>query len=110
MILMPVIAVMGEHDVRIKLRLDLLKPFLDYWPLARKVTLAKRSDLDLFVRNAAQEVLCASIRLFRARSWGAEYDPADLQLRNLPDQLQQGSAGSDFDIIRMRTKAKNATC
>ena len=68
MILMPVIAVMGEHDVRIKLRLDLLKPLLDCWPLARKVTFAKRSYLDLFACNAAQEILRTLFRLFGARS------------------------------------------
>src|SRR5260221_13492676 len=47
MVLMAVIAVMGEDNIRIEFRLNFLKPFLDGRPLAREITLAKRSNLDL---------------------------------------------------------------
>ena len=109
MVLVAIIAIVRENKVRLKIRLDLLEPLLDRNPLAWKVAFAKRPYLYLFACNATQEILRTLIRLFGALPGRAEDYPIDLQFGNLPDQLQQASAGADFDIIRVRTKAQNAT-
>ena len=98
-ILMPVVTIMGKDDIRIELRLDLLEPILDRWPLAGKVAFVKRSYFDLFACDATQEILGTPIRFFRARSRRAKDNPADIQFRNLSTQLQEGSAGTDLNIV-----------
>jgi len=107
MVLMPVLTVVREHDVRLE-RFQRLEKALDRLALKRKEAAAKILHHNAALARLPQERLRARQSLGVAHAFRAEHHPHNLQAGLLLRQLQQRGAAADLDVIRVRTEAEDA--
>lgn len=108
MILMTIVAIVGQHKVRRNLALQLLEEVLDVRAVVRKESIPKFSDRDPFSSGASEKQLCAATRLSLPPGICREHQPVDVNRSKALDQMQDRAAAADLDVICMRPDAKNA--
>jgi hypothetical protein len=107
-ILMPVIAKMGEDKIGFESGSNLTEPILDGGPFTGEITFPKCPDPDLFLELGPQEILRAALGLPRPLAGGTENDPADFELRDLRAQFHERAAAADFYVVAVGAKAEHA--
>ena len=108
MILMQIVTVMCQDQVRNKFFLQFLKLRLNSRMKRREKAITVISDRDL-LGFGCSEKQARTFYCFPFSCWiGAEDLPIDLTFRILPQQPQDRPATSDFDIVAMGAQAENA--
>ena len=107
-VLVAILPVVGEDQIRFDLFLQLLKNFFDGRALEREKTVPE--ILNEYLRCAGPLQQGADACLCLAASWRrtTEDHPVNLQTWKLANQFQYGAAATNFDIIGMRAKAEDA--
>ena len=108
MILVPIVAIVREDEIRRKLLLQLLEAILHFPAPRRQEPVAELVDEDRLVFHAGQQGVGALERLALARRLAAEDDPVEGHLPRLPDQLGDRAAAADLDVVGMRAHAQDA--
>lgn len=106
-ILVAVIPIVGEDQIRLKGSLDLLEIFLDVLALERKETALESLDDNSLPSGPAQEGSRARAGFPRTAALRAEHHPPNVELAVISDQLEQRSATTNLDVVRVRTQAKD---
>ena len=88
MVLVPVFAVVGQHQVRLKLSFDFFKGVLDGGPMTWKITILEVGDADFGRACSLQKLAGALFCLARARPAGTEYKPKNLKAGLLLNEPQ----------------------
>jgi hypothetical protein len=107
-ILVPVVAAMGEDDVGAEPLFQILEVFLDFSRNVRKKTVAKMFYAYLFFSRTAQEGFTAADGLFPAFPVRAEHHPIEFQGRVLLEPAQDGPAATNLDIVAMGAETEDS--
>ena len=109
-VLMPVVVVVGENEVRREARLEVLEGFLDELALERKKSVAKPMNDDFALgAGAGQEHLSRASRFLDPLGvLAAEHHPFHFELGVGLGQIQNRAAGPDFDVVAMGAETKQA--
>ena len=91
-VLVPVIPIMSENNIRTKLSFDLFKPIFYRRPFAGKIAFTKGSDSDLPICYLGKKIGSAFLRLRSSISRRAEDDPPNFQIGSLRYQFKQSAA------------------
>src|SRR2546423_872313 len=86
-VLVKVLAEMGEDQIGLNLSFQLFKKLFDGLALPRKETVSEVLKDDVFLRRPAQKCTGARAGLAFAGGGGAENDPSDAQAGMLLDEL-----------------------
>jgi hypothetical protein len=106
-ILVQIVAEVGENQVGLESSLQFLETFLDRYTFVKKETVAKGLHHHGFFSSAAQKSAGAKASFRRALGAGAEDHPIELEVRRLLGKLQDGSAASNFDVIAVGAEAQD---
>src|SRR5271168_4484018 len=107
MILMQIPTIVGKNQIGLKTLSHGLKEFLDRLPFVRKKTVTKIPDDDARTnRGSKKQAGCGKSLAFAGRT-RAENHPVEVKLAVLPQQSQDRSAASDFDVVAMGAEAEN---
>src|SRR5690349_15284449 len=98
-ILMPIVAIMGEYQVRRASRLQRFEELLDLITHIREKAVPERLYLDLLFGRSLQKLHRAGLRLDRPSFGSAEDNPVDTDVRVGFDKLQQRPPAADFEIV-----------
>jgi hypothetical protein len=101
MILVSILAVMRENDVR-GYWFETFEEVLYSRSIEREEAVAKVADNDLFSSRVLEEHCGASARLLFTVFGGAEDNPNDFNVAVLREQPQDCPATANFDVVRMR--------
>ena len=100
MVLVPVVAVVSENQVRIYVFLDFFEEFLDFHPLIWEKAVAE------LLHHHCGSPLCLLEKKCRAGTGfalplasGTEYHPNNIQIRIGGEQLQDSTAAANFDVV-----------
>jgi hypothetical protein len=107
MILMPVIAIMCEDDVRIELGPDLFKSLLDCLTLIREEACPEFLQFDRAFSSLCEELEGASFGLRISRWLGAKDNPSHFERGIFVYQRKDSAAAADFDIVGMSPETKD---
>ena len=107
MVLVPVVPVVREDEVRQNNLFEFLEGFLDFCSFVGKEAVAKALDDNLLAVRVLQKEGRAVARLAFALASGTENDPEKLQVAPRGEHLQNGSPAADFNIVGMRPKAQD---
>src|SRR5712671_1138409 len=107
MVLVTVVPVMREDQVRAKRTRDLLERPLDLLPVIREVTASELFDDDSFSGRTGKKCVRARARFTRAAALRAEHHPPDRQALMIADQLEQRAAAANLDVVGMRAEAQD---
>jgi hypothetical protein len=58
MVLVPVVTIVGEDNIRVEFGFNFFKPVFDARPLTRKIAFPKRSDSDFLIFHSGKKVVC----------------------------------------------------
>src|ERR1700722_19350447 len=106
MILMSVVAPMSENQIWRDSALQLFKTIFHCGSTVGQETVAEFFQQHLAFRSAGKK-FSAFLRFARASARGREYDPAEFQFGITFLQLQQRSAAADFNVVGVRSQAKD---
>src|SRR6476469_3283586 len=107
-VLVQVVALMSEDQVRRELRLEAVEELLDRAALVRKERIAKIPDDDPRCAEAGREVGSALPRLLRTLAVAGQDDPQDLGLGISLRQPQDRRAAADLDVVWVGTDREHA--
>jgi hypothetical protein len=107
MILMPVIAIMCENNIRRELGLDLLKSLLDGLALIREEAGTEFLQFDSALSSLCEELESAAFGLYISRWLGAKDNPSHFDRRIFSYQRKQSAAAADFNIVGMSPETKD---
>ena len=107
MVLVPVVAVVGEDQVGIHVGLELLEVVLDLGTHPGEVALPEALDADVLLARAGQEVLGGVLRLGCPDVVRAEHDPVETSGRELLGETQDGAAATDLDVVAVSPEAQD---
>jgi hypothetical protein len=108
-VLVPVVAVVGQDDIRSHDGLELLEDLLNLPVLARKEAILKRMQRDSLLLATPQESPSALLGFGVALSPSSKYYPMESGVGMLPTPVQDGSTAPDLNVICMGSKAENGT-
>src|SRR6266702_7257421 len=108
MILVQIVPVVCQDQVRNKFFLQFLKLHLNLWLKRREKAVAVVSDRDLLGLGAFKEQARPFYRFPFSYGIRAEHLPRNLPFRVLLQQPQDRPATSDFDVFSMRSQAQKA--
>jgi hypothetical protein len=106
-VLMEVIPRMGEDNVRRQASFQGLEVLLDPSAFKWKKTVTKIEDFDVPRSSAFQEQGGTVSSFALAVSSGAEDHPVKMEVSASSQQLQDGAATADLNVVGMRTKAED---
>src|SRR6185437_15388566 len=106
MVLMVVPPVMRENNIRFKV-LHALNRGFDLSKLRRKEAIPEGVNNDLRVLCLCQHGAAATARLVPTLCGTREHHPKDAAVGITFDQRQDRAAGTDLDVIRMSSQAKD---
>ena len=107
MVLMTIVTVMSENQIRLDLFLQPFEELLDGLALGREKSVSKILDHHLLLGGAPQESLRTRPCLTPTCGDGAEDDPSHIQAGLVSKQLQDSASAADFDIIGVRPKTEH---
>ena len=107
MILMAVMACVGEDNVRPKLPCESFKRVLDLAKLIRKVSVPETMKARGTQCGAANESAGAAFCFFRPIARRAPHNPTKLRPWTSPRQMHQRRAAADFYVVRMSAKTQH---
>src|SRR5688572_11954327 len=100
-VLVPVIPIVGEDQIRIDVLLELLEELLDVGSLVREKAVPEIRHDDLLLFGALKEKGRAGAGFPLTFPWGAEHHPRHMQVATRAKQLRDRPAAANFDIVRM---------
>src|SRR5207244_5922500 len=106
MVLMCVVAAVGEDEIRLDAALELLEPGLDLGRLRGTQSIAEVVHLDAGALGALEEIDRGRAGLFLAGPVRRQHAPENVEPDPGSLPLQQGGAGADLDIVGMRSQAQ----
>src|ERR1700693_1172342 len=107
MVLVTVVTIMSEDDVRRKPFLEVFEVFFDLGSAVRKKTIAKIFDYDCLLARSLQKQSGAFEGFFLPYAAGTQHDPVEFQIGVLLEPAKNGAAATDFNIIGMRAQAQD---
>jgi hypothetical protein len=107
MILVPIVARMGENDVGAKFAGEPFEGFFNLRELRGKESVPESVNAHSVGGGGAKKFLRASPRFAIALSGGTQHDPAKLRSRASRREAENRRATSDLDVIRMSAKAEH---
>jgi hypothetical protein len=107
-VLVAVIPIMSEYQVRLKLALELLEKFFDFLALEREEAAPKVLDQDLTFARVPQELLGTRPGFLGATTFSAKDYPEAMQTGHFPCHSENRSSAADLDIIGVRPEQENA--
>ena len=105
MILMAVLPVVGQHQIRRRIAFQPLEDLLDLGTLVRKETVTKMLDADAFATGSLQKHRGAPPGFLFPFRVCRKYHPVDLNLAEALNQAEEQSAAPDLDVVGMRPQA-----
>ena len=108
-VLVQVLPVMREHNVRCHSNDGIRKVFLSRDGLIRKETIPKIRDVQLEVRMSVQQFDHAFLRLDFAMGIRAKYYCRNLYARISFGKSRNSRAATDFNIVAVGAQAKNVS-
>jgi hypothetical protein len=110
MVLVEIVAVMGENQIGFKMLFQLFKAQFDFFACRGEEAGGKILNDDLLLFRLPQEQPGA-FSCFPVAGWiSAEDYPKKLKAFAAPNQPQDRSPATDFYVIRMRSQAKHPNC
>jgi hypothetical protein len=107
MILMQIVSVMREDEVRINQLLETLKLCFDSGSLIREKTVAVGTDCNPLRSGASQEEVGAKESFRAADSIRTEHNPVHTSSWECSEKSQNGATASNLDIIGVGAQAQN---
>ncbi len=109
MVLVTVVPVMGEYQVRSEIRFQLLEEFLDLGTDEWKEGVAEVAHDDPFVSSPSKKRGSTSIGFLLALRARAEHHPSNVKAGILGKQRKNRATATDLDVIAVRTEAQQPT-
>jgi hypothetical protein len=106
-VLVPVVARVGEDDIRSKLASQTLERILDRIEMGREIAVAEFVQADCLARCWSKELPRSELGLARTGSSGAPDNPSEFRSRSSARQLRQRATAPNLDVVRMRADAKD---
>lgn len=107
MILMTVISIMGEDQVRLKSLLETFKILLDLFVLSREKAGSKPLYHNLFALEASDELTSTPLCLQGPPATGAENYPLYVEIRPFSRQLQKRPSAANLNVVAVSSKTKH---
>jgi hypothetical protein len=107
-VLVPIIAAVGQDQVRFWSTLEILEPILDRSSLEKKVAIAPRTDDDLAVRDALDDSGGAGPGFLSPRSGPAAHNPPDAGYQAIGYQPQNRASAADLDVVGVGADRQDA--
>src|SRR5690606_30221720 len=107
MVLMGIVAPMGEDHVRIDLGSQTLEPGLYLTALVGEEAVLEPAELDPAARRAGKERVGRGCGFLGARADRTQHAPVHLEPESRCDPLEDGAAGADLDVVGMRTETQH---
>jgi hypothetical protein len=107
MILMRVLALMGEHDIRIDLLLDLFESGFHFGANERHKAVGEFFEHESLEAIGAGKRFRGSLRLRFANSHGVEDNPVKRAVGILIDEAEDGAAATNLNVVGMGTETQN---
>jgi hypothetical protein len=107
MILMAVVAIMGEDKVGYKAVLQIFKIFFDFAGYIGEKAVAEPFHPHFLSPHTLEEGLAAAERFFPALGIRTEYDPIEFASGLLSHAAQNGAAATDLNVVAMRPQAED---
>ena len=109
MILMEIMPIVREDDVRVDESLQVLEDVLDLATEVREEAVSKSMDDHVRPACRLQKDVPALPRLRLAHALRTQHDPRHLELRLCTCQRQQRGPTADLDVVRMRSDQEDPT-
>ena len=107
MVLVRVVLPMGQHDVGRDAGAHAIEPGLDRLALIGEEAVLEARELDPAARGAGEERARRALGLGGARPGRAQHAPVDLEPHPRGEPAEEGAAGADLDVVRMRAKTQD---
>src|SRR5262245_43076715 len=104
---MRVVRSVGQDDIGLEPRLQLIDPGLYVCTLVREEPIAELGELDLAARGSGQKRSCAELRPGGAAAGRTDHAPVAPKMNARGDPAENGPARTDLDIVGVRAQAKN---
>src|SRR5437773_839324 len=108
MVLVEIVAIRREDDVRRRLDLQPFEELLDTLALIREEPIPEIGDDDFLPLRARQKLLGARDGFLVPPTAGRQNDPADARLLVLVQEPQDRPATADLDVVAVRAEAQQA--
>src|SRR5207247_2003546 len=99
--------IVGEHEIGRWPPLERLEDFFDCRSLVRKKAVAEPFDRHAASPGAAQERFGAGARFACAFTQAGEDDPIDFDVAVTIEQVEDGAATTDFDVVGVGPNAED---
>ena len=109
-ILVKVVAGVGEDEVGFERAFDLLETIFHLGAVIGKKTIAETFDDDSTIRGALQKPSRTFLRFPLTVRVRTEDNPADFAGLRLAEQMEQRSTAADLDIVAVSTEAEDPFC
>jgi hypothetical protein len=106
-ILVPVIARVGEYNVRCELARDSLERVFNGRKIGGEVPITKSMESHRIIRGGPEKFLSSASSLARSRIGGAPDDPSKFVTRGRLRQLGNRGSATYLDVIRVRAEAQD---
>src|SRR5580658_126285 len=106
-VLMKIVACVGENQVGREAVFQVFKEFLDLHTFIGKETVAKIQNGHVASRGAFQKEGGTTASFSFAIEAGAEDDPVEFQIAARAEKLKDGAAAADFDVVGMSAEAED---
>src|SRR5512132_589415 len=106
-VLVQVLPVMREHEVRKYVPLQVLEAFFYRGTLVGKETVGELVNRHAFFASAEEKAPSSQARFLGAQRRRTEHDPVHRQAGVLFQQAKQRSAASDLDVVAMGSQAEH---
>src|SRR5215470_6796562 len=107
MVLVQIMAIVREDQIRFDLLLELFEGLLDRDPLRREKPVSEVLQHDSLRFGTSQKDRGALAGLFESGALCAEYHPGDTHGLAALEKCEDGSAAADFQVVGVGTQAEN---
>lgn len=107
-VLVEVVAIVGENEVGVEEAFEGFEFVLDLGLLGGKVAVAEGVEDDFLFAGALEELAGTALGLGVAEVVGTEDGPPDFGFRAQLQELEDGAAGADFDVVAVCAEAEQA--